>query len=165
MSLYQFSLNHVNFILQIKKQQKIQLAQSIHYCIFPTICTIKKTKKQNGFTCHKNPKPVFVWGECVHLCFMWLYLLVSLILMLSSRGKHCCTLNSLWFKIKQQNNKWGLIYKKRVEISHETKKRVRSPQCSFSDLWITSITLASLSCPFNSHNETWRINDMARCEG
>lgn len=60
-------LNHyVNFILQIKKQQKkVQLAQSIHYRIFPTICTIKK-----GFTCHKNPKPVFVLGECVHLCFM-----------------------------------------------------------------------------------------------
>lgn len=154
-------LNHVNFILQIKKQQKkirtIGTINSLLY--FPNYLYNKK----KGFTCHNNPKPVFVWGECVHththtlvhslththLCFMWLYLLVSSVLVLPPRRRKSIVALSTAYgsKIKQQKNKRGLIYRTvcRVEGTEQItpwstprhERRRSSPSDSFGLVGLT----------------------------
>lgn len=76
------------------------------------------------------------------MCFLWLYLLVSLFLVLFLWEKHCCTLDSLWLKIKQQNN-WGLIHK----TVHIIGIRRQQFMLTLTQFFIFKITLNSPVIP------------------
>lgn len=60
--LFDFNLD----LKKKKKQQKYNWHNQFINVVFSANCTIKK----KGFTCHNKTKPLFVWGQCVHLRFM-----------------------------------------------------------------------------------------------